>query len=464
MKLTDGGIETMLIFDEGIELPCFAAFDLLQDAPGTAALRALLRPYARDRARAGRRFVLESADLAREPDWGAKLGYAADELAAANRARGRAAARDPRRAERRRRHRDRAAASGRAATATAPTSVMTRGRGRGLPRRADRDLRAAPRRHGDRDHDDLRRRGDRDRPRRARPPGCRSRSPSRSRPTAGCRAAQPLRRGDRAGRRRDRRRPPTTWSTARTRRTSRACWTATVGRAHPRPARQRVAQEPRGARRGRPTLDVGDPGRARRAIRRAARAAAAARAWSAAAAGPTTATSRDRGGVPAPSIRPVSFAGKTAIVTGAATGIGAATAKLLAERGARVLAAGLQPEALRATVGAIVAAGGEAIAVDADVSDPAAIEALAAARRTRRRRRHPRQQRGDLPARPVARGRRRAVGRGLRDQRARLLPARQGGAPADARPRRRRDRQRRLGHVLLGRGAAARPTSPPRAP
>jgi NAD(P)-dependent dehydrogenase (short-subunit alcohol dehydrogenase family) len=75
----------------------------------------------------------------------------------------------------------------------------------------------------------------------------------------------------------------------------------------------------------------------------------------------------------------VSFAGKTAIVTGAATGIGAATATLLAERGARVLAAGLQPEALRKTVDAIVARGGEALAVDADISDPAAIEALAAA-------------------------------------------------------------------------------------
>src|SRR4051812_50039773 len=75
---------------------------------------------------------------------------------------------------------------------------------------------------------------------------------------------------------------------------------------------------------------------------------------------------------------PVSVAGKSAIVTGAATGIGAATARLLAARGARVLAAGLQPEALRETVAAIEAEGGEALAVDADVSDPAAIEAVAA--------------------------------------------------------------------------------------
>jgi 3-oxoacyl-[acyl-carrier protein] reductase len=74
----------------------------------------------------------------------------------------------------------------------------------------------------------------------------------------------------------------------------------------------------------------------------------------------------------------MSVAGKTAIVTGAGTGIGRATAQLLAERGARVVAAGLQPERLRETVEAIAAAGGQAVAVEADVSDPEAIEAVAA--------------------------------------------------------------------------------------
>ncbi len=74
----------------------------------------------------------------------------------------------------------------------------------------------------------------------------------------------------------------------------------------------------------------------------------------------------------------MSVAGKTAIVTGAATGIGAATAALLAARGARVLAAGLQPDALRETVAAIEADGGEALAIEADLSDPAQIEAVAA--------------------------------------------------------------------------------------
>ena len=74
----------------------------------------------------------------------------------------------------------------------------------------------------------------------------------------------------------------------------------------------------------------------------------------------------------------MSVAGKTAIVTGAGTGIGRAAAELLTERGARVVAAGLQPERLHETVETITAAGGEAIAVDTDVSDPDAIAAVAA--------------------------------------------------------------------------------------
>ena len=75
----------------------------------------------------------------------------------------------------------------------------------------------------------------------------------------------------------------------------------------------------------------------------------------------------------------MSVAGKTAIVTGAASGIGRATAQLLAERGARVVAAGLQPEQLRVAVEEIVASGGEAVAVEADLSDPQAVADVARA-------------------------------------------------------------------------------------
>jgi NAD(P)-dependent dehydrogenase (short-subunit alcohol dehydrogenase family) len=61
----------------------------------------------------------------------------------------------------------------------------------------------------------------------------------------------------------------------------------------------------------------------------------------------------------------MSVEGKAAIVTGAATGIGRATARLLAERGARVVAVGLQPDELAATVKTITDGGGDAIEIDA---------------------------------------------------------------------------------------------------
>lgn len=83
--LTDGGIETTLIFHEGLDLPCFAAFDLLKDAEGTGALR---RYYARHAAIAcenGTGFILESPTWRANPDSAAKLGYSPAALDAANR-------------------------------------------------------------------------------------------------------------------------------------------------------------------------------------------------------------------------------------------------------------------------------------------------------------------------------------------------------------------------------------------
>ena len=68
----------------------------------------------------------------------------------------------------------------------------------------------------------------------------------------------------------------------------------------------------------------------------------------------------------------MSVAGKTAIVTGAATGIGAATARLLAVRGARVLAVGLQPDALRENLAGIAPA---PEVVEGDLADARAVDA-----------------------------------------------------------------------------------------
>lgn len=84
--LTDGGIETTLIYHDGFELPDFAAFHLLRDATGTEALRTYFRRYADIATRYGTGLVLESATWRASTDWGLRLGYSASALAAANRA------------------------------------------------------------------------------------------------------------------------------------------------------------------------------------------------------------------------------------------------------------------------------------------------------------------------------------------------------------------------------------------
>jgi 3-oxoacyl-[acyl-carrier protein] reductase len=66
---------------------------------------------------------------------------------------------------------------------------------------------------------------------------------------------------------------------------------------------------------------------------------------------------------------------RTAVVTGAAQGIGAAIAQRLAADGHKVAVLDLSAEAAQATVDAISAAGGTALAVGADVSDASAVEA-----------------------------------------------------------------------------------------
>src|SRR5215218_1110463 len=83
--LTDGGIETVLIFHEGLDLPQFAAFDLLKDDAGTAALRRYYEPYAALARERGLGFVLESPTWRANPRWEAAIGYSAAELDALNR-------------------------------------------------------------------------------------------------------------------------------------------------------------------------------------------------------------------------------------------------------------------------------------------------------------------------------------------------------------------------------------------
>ncbi|WP_111494162.1 homocysteine S-methyltransferase family protein [Marinobacter bohaiensis] len=82
--LTDGGIETTLIFHDGLELPCFAAFDLLQSPQGKAALRRYFETYAALARKYDVGCILESATWRASSDWGDRLGYSAEQLAEAN--------------------------------------------------------------------------------------------------------------------------------------------------------------------------------------------------------------------------------------------------------------------------------------------------------------------------------------------------------------------------------------------
>ncbi|HZV98957.1 MAG TPA: homocysteine S-methyltransferase family protein [Methylophilaceae bacterium] len=83
--LTDGGIETTLIFHEGLMLPYFAAFHLLKTEEGEAALRKYFRSYAEIAKQFGTGLLLESATWRANSDWGERLGYTSSALADANR-------------------------------------------------------------------------------------------------------------------------------------------------------------------------------------------------------------------------------------------------------------------------------------------------------------------------------------------------------------------------------------------
>jgi S-methylmethionine-dependent homocysteine/selenocysteine methylase len=83
--LTDGGIETTLIFDGGFDLPNFASFVLLETPAGEAALKRYFEAYLRVARELGLGLLLESATWRASSDWGAKLGYSARDLADVNR-------------------------------------------------------------------------------------------------------------------------------------------------------------------------------------------------------------------------------------------------------------------------------------------------------------------------------------------------------------------------------------------
>ena len=84
MYLSDGGLETTLIFHKGITLNYFAAFELLRHDEGKKALEEYYRPYLLLAEKYQLGFILESPTWRASCDWAVKLGYTHDELFALN--------------------------------------------------------------------------------------------------------------------------------------------------------------------------------------------------------------------------------------------------------------------------------------------------------------------------------------------------------------------------------------------
>jgi S-methylmethionine-dependent homocysteine/selenocysteine methylase len=85
MELTDGGLETTLVFHEGIDLPCFAAFPLLEELRARGTIRRYFDGFLELADERGDQFVLDTVTWRANPGWGARLGFDAPSLAAANR-------------------------------------------------------------------------------------------------------------------------------------------------------------------------------------------------------------------------------------------------------------------------------------------------------------------------------------------------------------------------------------------
>ncbi len=83
--ITDGGLETTLIFHEHFDLPQFAAFILLENDKGRNALLKYFRKYASIARDHGLGLVLESPTWRANSKWGGLLGYSEESLARINR-------------------------------------------------------------------------------------------------------------------------------------------------------------------------------------------------------------------------------------------------------------------------------------------------------------------------------------------------------------------------------------------
>lgn len=83
--LTDGGLETTLIFLERVDLPSMAAFPLVTSMAGRKQLERYFQPYLETARRRGVGFILDTPTWRANADWGERLGYTPEAVAAINR-------------------------------------------------------------------------------------------------------------------------------------------------------------------------------------------------------------------------------------------------------------------------------------------------------------------------------------------------------------------------------------------
>ena len=82
--LSDGGLETTLIFHDGIQLPHFASYVLLETEEGRERLKGYYEKYLSIAQERGVGFILDSATWRANPDWGLAIGHGARELKTLN--------------------------------------------------------------------------------------------------------------------------------------------------------------------------------------------------------------------------------------------------------------------------------------------------------------------------------------------------------------------------------------------
>ncbi|MCK5369357.1 MAG: homocysteine S-methyltransferase family protein [Cyclobacteriaceae bacterium] len=83
--MTDGGLETTLIFNQGIDLPHFASFDQLKNVEGRKILKDYYQTYLDISKHRCGGFILEAPTWRANPDWAKKIGYSLESLDRINR-------------------------------------------------------------------------------------------------------------------------------------------------------------------------------------------------------------------------------------------------------------------------------------------------------------------------------------------------------------------------------------------